>query len=263
MLRTRVLYGYTHFTGFPWRVDPVESDSDYWPWDRRVRLWYETLMRTVVSVGAITYRTAAAQEITHIGESGAADKQVGMQGTRQGASNAPLIRMQPKGHQTVESFSVKTDQLLGGHSEAFVDVTEDDHILFHGTLRVTRDPVRMSLQTGYDVITDEHVGFAVMEHAFHHAWWGFQMPTRGVEIRCRGSEHPYYLKIRTMLCEPASKQYFAHMFVPTDEWRVCHPPPRVLRRSTFTVDTKPTNPLTAVLRAAVRSFQVDHVWWGE
>eukprot|EP00754_Rhynchopus_humris_P044071 Rhum_TRINITY_DN3772_c0_g1::Rhum_TRINITY_DN3772_c0_g1_i1::g.11936::m.11936/K18159/NDUFAF1, CIA30; NADH dehydrogenase [ubiquinone] 1 alpha subcomplex assembly factor 1 len=217
MLRTRVLRSY--FTGLPWRVDPVDSDSDYWPWDRRVRLWYETLKRTTLSVGALAYRNAAFAEIKQIGDTSAADKQVGVQGTRMGASNAPLIRMEPMGNQTVESFVIKTDQLLGGHSEAFVDVTEDNHILFHGTLRVTRDPVRMSMQTGYDVITDEHVGFAVMEHIFHRYWWGFQMPTRGVEIRCRGSEHPFYLKIRTMLCEITSKQYFAHMFVPTDEWR--------------------------------------------
>ena len=207
-------------TDHPWKIDPIQADRSYTPWDRRLDKVKAMISRLQYAVG-VTARKSSTSLVSPIQDDHAAltqDKAAMTTGQDNATANTDLIAMKT-GFQTPESFSINTDQIIGGHTEAFVDATEDDTFLFHGTLRVTRDPLRMSTAIGFDTITDEHVGFATMEYDFPGFYRIESRTARAFEVRVRGSGHPFFMKFQTSWGKDF--QYFAHMFVPTDEWRVC------------------------------------------
>eukprot|EP01061_Rhynchopus_euleeides_P009249 TRINITY_DN18382_c1_g1_i1.p1 TRINITY_DN18382_c1_g1~~TRINITY_DN18382_c1_g1_i1.p1 ORF type:complete len:327 (+),score=32.61 TRINITY_DN18382_c1_g1_i1:76-1056(+) len=218
MRRTLQRLSTENISDMPWKYNPILTDRDYLPWDRRLQQVQEYFTRLAYGLGARAAKTEVSWRQT-----GTADGVVShtpeayTSGAQLQASNMDLLRMAPKGMQTPESFSINTDQLIGGHSEAFIDVTEDDTMLFHGTLRVTRDPVRMSTTVGMEQVTDDHVGYAIAEYWFPRFYKMAHVNVRALEVRCRGSQHPFYMKWKTRYNRP--NQYHAHMFVPTDDWR--------------------------------------------
>lgn len=132
----------------------------------------------------------------------------------------PLMQLRPAGWQTADMFRVSTDQLLGGHSEAFLDETEEDTMLFHGTLRITRDPQRMYMFQSEEPITEEHCGYATISFDWPRLYRPCLFAFRAFEVRCRGSQHPFFLRIEQNLQGTMSSGFGAmHLFVPTEEWR--------------------------------------------
>ncbi|KAJ9459222.1 hypothetical protein DIPPA_31813 [Diplonema papillatum] len=197
--------------GVPWRYDPVPADNTYWPSDRLARLYVNTARLLQHAVGFLLHR-----KLTPLSESDIVDASEVI-AHEVSPGHSPLIMLQPRGLHTPASFTISTDQLIGGHTEAFVDATEDDTLLFHGTLRVTRDPVRMSLAVGRDVVSEEHVGYAFFELYISFWFRYFCVGVRGIEIRCRGSSHPYILRYQTRAL--LEHEHLMHMFVPTDDFR--------------------------------------------
>eukprot|EP01064_Diplonema_japonicum_P039315 TRINITY_DN9820_c0_g1_i2.p1 TRINITY_DN9820_c0_g1~~TRINITY_DN9820_c0_g1_i2.p1 ORF type:complete len:273 (+),score=21.73 TRINITY_DN9820_c0_g1_i2:1-819(+) len=203
------------YNRYPWKQQPVMQDNDYWPLDKRLKAYWNSLWNTTYAAGAswVKLRNLVGQKRDQSEGEDFSDTT----GHLVGQVPPPLVLLEPRGSQTVDRFSITSDQLLGGHSEAFLDVTEGDNLLFHGTLRVTRDPVKMATHMGEDVITDDYVGYASFECFFSKLHNYYLHNVRGVEIRCRGSQTPFTLKYQTRIMPPS--QHLAHMFVPTDEWR--------------------------------------------
>eukprot|EP01059_Diplonema_ambulator_P001464 TRINITY_DN11230_c0_g1_i3.p1 TRINITY_DN11230_c0_g1~~TRINITY_DN11230_c0_g1_i3.p1 ORF type:complete len:284 (+),score=12.89 TRINITY_DN11230_c0_g1_i3:47-898(+) len=202
---------------YPFMREPVIEDDQYWPLDKKLRLWVKDFYNICISYGFLTSRPWQGMSAPSRADASEGETAVASMYERRGIGHPPLMMMAPRGPHTLENFSITSDQVLGGHSEAFLDLTEDNHLLFHGTLRISRDPVRMAAQIGHEIITDDYVGYASFECYVSRIHFHVLSKTRGIEIRCRGSQTPFIFKYAHRGMDYTES--LNHMFVPTDEWR--------------------------------------------
>ena len=217
MKRSVIKYGMQSTTvmrGVPWKIDPIKNDADFMPFDRLIRKLYLGIVKIRDAIGVAGMKKwRTLNRVAGDVES----SRTKMLGVFEGTDTLPMIEMEPEGPNTLDDFTINSDQVLGGHSEAFLDLTEDNFLLFHGTLRVTRDPIKMATSLGgTDLITDDHTGYAHFDVKYY-LYRTFAVQARGVEVRVRGSQHPFMFRMRVLTM--GTHEMWAHMFVPTDEFR--------------------------------------------